>query len=203
MTLSNSLFEPLGLKSDSTVYNSSSFFMFIPLFILMHIALIVLRKLFGLCKADGICSLLLNIIRWGIDKMIDIMTFGYYIRYVLQMNQFLLISSMYELYSMNFSHVLNIVSFSFALLIFTAWVLLPIFLLGLALSSYKLTEGSHNKIGELFTGIKMDKKFKIYVPFLVIRRTLFVILLIGMMSFSSKLLIGIFGNRYHFIFNLN
>ena len=194
--LSNSLLESFGLKSSSTVYNSSSFFVSLVLFLLMHVGLMLLSKLFGLCGTEGRWWWLFNKIRWVVAKVINLMTFGYYIRYVLQMNQFLLISSMYELYTLNLSHTLNIVSFLFALLMFAAWVSLPIFLMCLALSSYKLSEGKQNKIGELFTGLKMDKTFKLYSALLVIRRTVFAILLIWMMSCSPTLVIGILGRCY-------
>ena len=45
--LSNPTFEPFELKSDSTIYNSSSFFVLLALFLIGHY---ILRKLNGLFK---------------------------------------------------------------------------------------------------------------------------------------------------------
>ena len=59
------------------------------------------------------------------------------------------------------------------------------------LSSYEATKGVHSKMGEVFDGVKMQKKFKLYVPVLLARRALFVTLLILLTSVESWILISI------------
>ena len=63
----------------------------------------------------------------------------------------------------------------------------------LSLSQYTTSEDEHNKIGEFFAGIKMNKKSKLFIYLLVLRRSIFVTLLVILASISSKILIGIFG----------
>ena len=61
----------------------------------------------------------------------------------------------------------------------------------LSISSYKLRENSHNKLGEVFTGLKTQNKFRIYTPILMTRRMIYVLILISITSISSKIVIGI------------
>ena len=62
----------------------------------------------------------------------------------------------------------------------------------LSLSSYEVKENEHNRIGEFFAGVKMQKKAKLYSSLLIARRTIFVIFLISLASVSSKTLIATF-----------
>ena len=64
-------------------------------------------------------------------------------------------------------------------------------LMYLSLSSYEVKEGEHNKIGEFYSGVRMKTKAKLYVTFLIIRRTLFVLILICLASIPSKSMICI------------
>ena len=121
------------------------------------------------------------------------MTYGYYIRFILQMNQFLLVASFYEIYSFNLTKLFNILSFSIAILVLTICLCFTGIVLFLSLSSYETSDEKHNKIGEFFIGIKMEKKYKFFSTSLILRRTLFVILLINLMSIPSRILIIILG----------
>ena len=119
------------------------------------------------------------------------MTYGYYIRFVMQMNQFLLIISIYEIYNFDLSNIFNIMSFIFALLVLLFCLCYTGVVLYLSLSPYKMTDKGRNKIGEFFRGIKMEKKYKFFVTVLILRRTLFIVLLINLMSISSRFLVVI------------
>ena len=61
----------------------------------------------------------------------------------------------------------------------------------LSLSSYKTNEDGHNKIEELFSGVKMQRKMKMFVAILLLRMLVFVLLLVTLVSISSRMLIGI------------
>ena len=69
--------------------------------------------------------------------------------------------------------------------------MIEVFALCLSISSYATDEDKHNKLGELFSGLKMDKKFKFYVVILIFRRAIFVVLLLTWVSVASRLLIGV------------
>ena len=124
------------------------------------------------------------------------MTYGYYIRFILQMSQFLLVASLYEIYSFNLTKLFNILSFCFAIMVLIFCLCFTGVVLFLSLSSYETSDEKHNKIGEFFIGIKMEKKYKFFSTSLILRRTLFVILLINLMSIPSRILIIILGSYF-------
>ena len=189
--LSNPTFEPFELKSDSTIYNSSSFFVLLALFLIGHY---ILRKLNGLFKKWETSSKwkwCISTCSWILKKVLLIMTYGYYIRFILQTNQFLLISSVHEIYTLDTTSTPKILSLIFAFFMLFACFSLVGILMYLSLSSYEVKEGEHNKIGEFYSGVRMKTKAKLYVTFLIIRRTLFVLILICLASIPSKSMICI------------
>ena len=129
------------------------------------------------------------------------MTYGYYIRFILQTNQFLLISSMYEIYTLDTISTPKIMSLIFAFFVLFACFSLVGVVMYLSLSLYEVKEGEHNKIGEFYSGVRMKIKAKLYVTFLIIRRTIFVILLISLASISSKIMVFILELRIIYIEN--
>lgn len=60
----------------------------------------------------------------------------------------------------------------------------------LSVLSYTVDDEKHNKLGELFNGLKMGVKCKLYAFALIVRRTVFVVLLVVCVSVASRLLIG-------------
>ena len=133
--------------------------------------------------------------------MYNILTFGWYIRYLLEINQYMLISSVNEIYEFNFSQPLRIISFIFSIWVICLCISFIAVILYLSVS-YEITEGKHNKIEEIFSGVKMEKKYKVYVSVLLIRRALFVTLLITLVSVQPWLLISIlsFIQLWYFIY---
>ena len=192
--LSNPTFEPLELKSDSSVYNSSSFFVSVALFLIYHCFLHILNCLLKKWETRSNWRWYTSTCLWVLNKVLLIMTYGYYIRFILQTNQFLLISSMYEIYTLDTSSTPKILSLIFAFFVLFACFSLVGIVMYLSLSSYEVKEGQHNKIGEFYSGVRMKIKAKLYVTFLIIRRTLFVIVLICLASFPSKSMIWILGH---------
>ena len=124
------------------------------------------------------------------------MTYGYYIRFILQMYQFLLVASIYEIYNFNLLSIFNVLSFCFAFLMLILCLSFVGVILCLSLSSYETSDENHNKIGEFFIGVKMEKKkYKLFVFALILRKSLFAILLVSLTSISSKILILILGSN--------
>ena len=191
--LSNPTFEPLELKSDSTVYNSSSFFVSLALFLIGHCILRTLNGLFKKWETNNIWKICISTCSWILNKTLLIMTYGYYIRFIMQTNQFLLISSMNEIYTLHTTSTPKILSLIFAFFVLFACFSLVGIVMYLSISSYEVKEGEHNKIGEFYSGVRMKIKAKLYVTFLIIRRTLFVIILICLASIPSKSMIWILG----------
>ena len=111
-------------------------------------------------------------------------------RFILEMNQYLLLSSIYEVHSFDISKPIKIISLVVAIIILLFWVYLIIFVVVLSLFSYEAKEDGHNKIGELFSGVKMQRKMKMFVAILLQRKLVFILLAI-LVSISSRMLIGI------------
>ena len=191
--LNNPTFEPLELKSDSTIFNTSSFLILILLFLITHFIIQILKGLLNRWENINWWKIFISSFIWVLSKVLLIMTYGYYIRFILQTNQFLLISSMHEIYTLDTTNTPKIISLVFALFMLLACLALIGIVMYLSLSSYEVKADEHNKIGEFFSGVKMKRKAKLYVSLLIARRTIFVILLIGLSSISSNSMIFILG----------
>ena len=111
------------------------------------------------------------------------LTFGFYIRSVLEINQYILVSSVNEVKAFNTTTSFRTISFAFACLLLIANFLLILFTLGLSFTN------SGPK--ELFVGIKAETKKRLYLPALLIRRAVYVAILLTITEISSRSLIGI------------
>ena len=73
-------FEPLGFDSDSTIYNICSFFILIFNVMVLHICLFIFHKILQRwLLSPVICSWFLKILLWVSKKLLDILTFSYYL----------------------------------------------------------------------------------------------------------------------------
>ena len=189
--LSNYSLSYVGVSSDSSVYNTAPFFVSLLIVIFCHLAVIVFIKLLRKCKTDWKWGWLVKIMIWIIEKIYNLLSFSYYIRVALEVNQFLLICSVYEIYIFNTSQPFRVVSFAFAILILISWIFILALAINLSMSAYTVNEGKHNKLGEFFKGLKSPRKFKFYTWMLILRRTIFAVLLVTWISLSSRLLIGL------------
>ena len=128
---------------------------------------------------------------WIIYRLYRMMVLSYFIRNTLQMSQFAMISSIYEIYKNNTTNSYRIISFIFSILTVLIYMLMTSFILYLIFSSYKLNENDHNKLEEFFRGLKLDKRHRLYIVFLLLRRIISIILLVVLVSISSQIIIVI------------
>ena len=70
-------------------------------------------------------------------------------------------------------------------------IILIVIITLISISSYEVAKDKHNKIGELFSGQKMQKKTKLYTSILLLRRMIFIILLLSLVSVRSWIVICI------------
>ena len=187
--LSNALFEPLEVNSDSSFYNTSSTSLLLIDSLIFHIIVYILYKLISRINTEG--RWWFKVVKWIIKRIYPILTYGYYIRTILELNQYLLVTSIYEIHEFNTHGVYRILSLIYAFCLIILCLLLIGITFYLGSSSYSLFQSEHNKLGEFFVGVKGEKKFKLYVWVLIMRRTIMVFFLIIFMSISSRLLIGI------------
>ena len=192
--LSNPNLNPFGLNSDSSLYNTLPLFLFLALVVIFHLFLKLLQKvLISWGPWSSRWGWLIRVINWIGEKLLIILTYGYYIRFILQMLQLILVTSTHEISDLKLTNIHRIISFVFAIFLLFGWILIAGIVTYMSLSSYKISEEGHSKIGEIFSGMKMDKKYKIYASIIIMRKTVFIILLIFMIFVSSRLLIIILG----------
>ena len=66
-----------------------------------------------------------------------------------------------------------------------------VWVFALSLSSYEVSKEAHSSIEEIYNGVDTKKKSKLYVSILLIRRAVFIALLITLSSIQSWLMISI------------
>ena len=187
--LTNQSLEPLGINYDSTFANTSSVLVYTFFLILISILIYFFRKLACRCRESQRCSWCTKTQYWIVDKLYRMMVLGYFIRNGLEMSQFILISSVNEIYQWDTTDSYRIFSFVYSISMILIFVLIVIFVLYLTFSTYRLNEREHNLLEEFFRGIQQNKRHKFYVTLLLLRRFLFVTLLITWLFISSRVLI--------------
>ena len=190
LNVSHSDFVDFGLKSNSSLYNTISLFAAFIQTILLHIFLKLMKNLLDRCgpwKSAWWCFV--RLARWIIDKVVILLTYSIYIRFILQSIQFWLIACLYEIYMFNFSQKYYTISFAFAVLLLLGIFALIGVIIYLSLSAYLVYEEFHNKIGEFFVGIQMDRKYKFYAALMLIRKLLFAAVLVFWMHMNSLTII--------------
>ena len=193
--LKNSNLEKFGIKSDSTIVNMTSFFLSILIIWILHLWIFLTQKLLSKeSKSNCWSTVLLNIHRI-LHKLMIFFTFALYIRIILQMNQFILISWVSETYQFNFYEIKRIISFIIAFLALVTWVAIIFITILLTLSkeAYEFSESpeKRGRFAHLFDGVSLNKKSRLFVWLLQIRRAVFIILLITVGPKSSIIVISI------------
>ena len=189
--LTDTMLEPFGVKSDSTIYNFLPFIDFMLGVALVHFLLLIFMKLLSRLPINDESFWCFKVIKYTVEKALKILTFTYYIRSILEFNQFAIICSIYEIKIWNISGSLRITSLVFAIFVLLACLLLVLMISYLALSSYKILEGKHNKLEKFFRGVKSQNKYKFFVVAALIRRLLYIVLWITTASLSSRILIAV------------
>ena len=184
--LKNSELEPLKIKSESTVYNISSFWEIMALMVMFHIVSYILSLLMSRWNVYEKWLWCIKIVKCLLARTIDILTFSYYIRSVMEFTQIMLVSAINEINNWDTSQFLRVVSLVVAHIVLLFYIMLSGIILYLALSSYKFAEDKHNKIGECFRGIKPNKKHKLFVFILFLRRIVFLAITITFTFIKSQ-----------------
>ena len=179
----------IGINSDSSVYNIYPMFICILFITSLYIFLFVLIK-WKLTEVQEDNRSIVKILKITINKLYNFMTFGFYIRNSLEMSQFILICTIYEIFEFNTSNSLNIISLAFAIWIMLFYFSLMGFIIYLICSLYTVDEKSHNKLGEFFVGLKPSKMSRLYVVAILIRRMLYVTIFATLATLSANTTIG-------------
>ena len=184
--VNNPMLNSFNVESASTFYNWFSFLVILVLIAILHIFVYIAQKKILACREPWRWGILFKFLRFVIIRIFEVLTFGYYIRLVLEINEYMIISSINEIHNFDYSKTALLISLCFAHFVLLSYLILIIFLIIFSLSSYQIASNHHNKLSEFFSGLKSSKKHRLYVAFLVLRRWIFVAVLI---SFNSSLVI--------------
>ena len=189
--LSDQSLDSLNIKSNSSLFNISPTIILALMIIPIHLLVAILYKLMPKNEPNGRWKWIKRYTKNFINRLFLILTFGWYIRYIFETNQYILISCINEIYNINISEPKNIISLVFAILTICACFGMIVWVFVLSLSSYEVSKETHSNLEEIYNGVDTKKKSKLYVSILLIRRAVFIALLITLASIHSWLMISI------------
>jgi cysteine-rich repeat protein len=164
----NSTLKSVGVQSGSTFRNVLSQLLTLLLIIMIHLLVIALRK----CDPENIYSSWPKWVKYIGQKIFQLFTFAIYIRLLMQYSQFMLISSLSEIYAFNIESTPHLVSLCLACLVL---LLLALFFFISARFWYErvtqLNYESDTWFRELFSGLKKTKFGTSYNLLILLRRT--------------------------------
>ena len=177
----------IGWESGSTFINNYSFFVQLAIVISIHLIVILLVKIASKWSNKVWIS---KLIKWILQKIYQILTFGYYIRVILEWYQFILITCISEINKAQFSSLSRTFSFIIAIIVLICWLNLLLIILSLILSANGDQNERSNKFNEFFEGIKENKLQRLYVFLLLFRRVIFVSILISLTFLKSIFIVA-------------
>ena len=183
-TLNNITLNSIGIQSESSIFNNFSILLAILHVIPIHLFIIWLRGVTKKFNPTKKCTFSF-LLKWLIEKWFVIMTFGYYIRLFMEMNQLMLISSIYEINRFDTTNMLRIVSLAVAFIVLLICISIVLSAIYLALSLSPNEESKHSKFEEFFSGIKERRSSRLYIIVLLFRRIIFVSVLICLISMTT------------------
>ena len=193
--LGNNNLTKLGIKSDSTAVNIYSFILSLIIIAALHLWIALFQK-FLIKKSKWDCwEYILLIVHWILRKIMVLFTFALYIRIVLKTNQYILVSWVSEIYHFNVSETKRIISLVISFISLIVWIIIIIIIILFVIIQNKDSEeespDKRSKFAHLFNGVSPNKKSRLYIAILQIRRAIFVTLLITVGPISSILVISI------------
>ena len=159
----------------------------------MNIA--ILQKFLNKTSKSDCWEYVLTIIHSILKKLMVLFTFALYIRIILKTNQYILVSWISEIYHFNTSDTKRIISLVIAFITLLAWIIMIITVILFVFiqneDSLEESPDKRSKFAHLFNGISPNKKSRLFIAILQIRRAIFVTLLITVGPVSSILVISI------------
>ena len=175
---SNAVLNDIGIESGSSIVNLYSFLWSLIIIAMAQITFKFIQILIRKYVNHNKWRWIFKSIDILINKILKALTFAYYIRAFLELHQYILISTVSEVNVFNASSGASIASTCFAI-----WVLVVCWaVIGFALWQSTFTHkdfGESKKFDELFQGIKKSRCARLYVIWLMFRRTIFIVFLIS------------------------
>ena len=191
LSQSFSMLERIGFDSGSSFVNNYGMIFSFVLCLIFHLFVFIIIKLLAKKNIWKGWTKTHKTFSWIFIKIYNFLTFGYYIRVILESFQYLLISSISEIDGTQLASTSDIISFIVAVVIILIWFLFLIFSWILAHRTKQIIGEERDKFGQFFEGIKNNKISKYYVSFLLARRFIFVTALITLGLKSSTITLSI------------
>ena len=128
----------------------------------------------------------MRLVYWIATKIWNLLTFTLYIRTILQISQFCMISSVSELYKSNMISIST--TFSFAFACFTLIIVIGFTSLN-AILGFNTSDASKSAFKEYFSGVKNTKMARMYNVVLMIRRVVLVSLMVCLSNIDKVFLV--------------
>ena len=132
------LLSSVEINSNSTIFNTDPFLVLLALTVSFHLCIFLLNIYFLRGAEEESRKWWTKWWKLLASRIYNFMTFGYHIRHLLEISQYFLISSLYEIYYFNASSSFRQTSLIFSFGVVMIFLIIILFVLYLSLSSYKI-----------------------------------------------------------------
>ena len=184
--ITDTFMKDTGLRSDSSIYNAYSIIICLFCIFLFQLILHFLNQYLQKLKVNDEWRDPFQDIKWRITKISNAISSLFYMRNSLLLCQFILISSFYDITTFSFKGVYRICSLLFSIFLLILYIGLIVVIIYCVFSKKAINSKYYDIISPLFSDLKELKKHKFHQAVFLIRRFVYVILLVVVKSFSSR-----------------
>ena len=168
----------IGINSGSIIINIYPIASTILMVIILHLSILCFFKVISKLSSSLSTWWLILFLKWVMKKQLLLLSFGFYIRYILESNQYVLLSCISEIREHNTSSVTRSISFVISTIILgMCWSLIIVTFI-LAFQKVKTEIQPRNQLAQLFDGVIKQAKYRMYIIALLWRRITFVAVLL-------------------------
>ena len=160
-------------STHSTIYSVFWIFTFMFYFCLFHIGLHFLQGCVKKISEDGKCKVIVKAIKWWFFQIYKFMNFRFYIRNILMLCQFILISSFYDIATFSRGGNYRIFSMLFAIFLLLFYISVTGVIIYLIFSKRQANARIIENLKELFSEVKELKRHKLHLAIFFIRRMVY------------------------------
>ena len=183
--------EDVGVYSNSSLYNTFWIFTWMFYVWLFHILLHFLQVYVKKIGENGKWKGFVKVFKWLVAQTYEVMNLRFYIRNILILCQFILISSFYDIATLSRRGDFRILSLLFAILLLLFYISVIGVIIYLIFSKREANARIIENLKELFSGVKELKRQKLHLAVFFIRRMIYTFFFVWLKNISSKAIIGI------------
>ena len=178
----NSSLDDAGIRSDGSIYNINEMLTWVLLIILLHIFMYFVLIWVRRADEPRWWITLRKALKWIASNLYKVLTFSFYIRNFIEMALLIIICSIYEIRKSNTENGYHIFSFIFAIIAELLYWVFIVYSIWFAVSLWKSDENNPSKFEEFFVGFRPNILSRLYISVTLIRRIIYVALLITLVS---------------------